>query len=57
MIYLTICVEDCKDAIVDIEPTKLYFKGCGGPEKKNYENTLELYGEIDTEVSYISHLI
>ena len=57
MIYLTICVEDCKDAIVNIEPSKIYFKGTGGSEKKSYEYTLELYEEIDAEVSECCLLI
>jgi prostaglandin-E synthase len=51
MIYLTICVEDCKDAVVTIEPSKVYFKGTGGTEHKLYENTLELFDDIDAESS------
>jgi len=50
-VYVTICVEDCKDPVIDIQDKKVYFKGTGGPEKKLYENTLELYGEIDPEKS------
>jgi len=51
VVYLTICVEDCKDAAVDIQDKKIYFKGTGGPDKKLYENTIELYGEINPEKS------
>lgn len=48
---MTICVEDCKDAIINIEPKSVYFKGTGGSEHKEFENTLELYGELDTDAS------
>ncbi|KAF2354336.1 CS domain [Trinorchestia longiramus] len=51
MIYITICVEDCKDAVVTIEPSKVFFKGTGGTEHKLYENTLELFEDIDAENS------
>ena len=51
MIFLTICVEDCKNPTINIETTKVFFKGTGGAENKSYENTLELFGELDTEVS------
>jgi len=51
VVYVTICVEDCKDAIIDIQDKKIYFKGTGGPDKKLYENTLELYEEVDPEKS------
>ena len=50
-VFITICVQDCKDVTLDISPSKVYFKGTGGPDNKTYENTLELYEEIDAEVS------
>jgi len=50
-ILLTFNVEDCKKPDIKIEANKIYFKGTGGTEKKEYENTLELYGEIDTDNS------
>jgi len=50
-VFITICVQDCKDVTLDISPSKVYFKGTGGPDNKTYENTLELYEEIDAEKS------
>lgn len=53
-IILTFNVEDCKNPEIRIEADKIYFKGVGGTdftEKKEYENTLELYGKIDPEKS------
>jgi len=50
-ILLTFNVEDCKKPEIKIDADKIYFKGTGGTEKKEYENTLELYGEIDPEKS------
>jgi prostaglandin-E synthase len=44
-------LEDCKDPTIKVEPTKLYFKGVGGPEKKEHEVTLEFYKEINPEKS------
>ena len=51
LVFLTICVEDCVKPTLDIEATKLHFKGNGGADKKPYEVTIEFYKEIDTEVS------
>ena len=50
MIFLTICLEDCKFPEIRIEPDKLYFKGIGGTEKKEHEVTIEFYKGIDPEV-------
>ena len=52
LVSLTINVEDCKNPEIKIEPTKVYFKGTGGPDKKSYEVTIELFGEINTEVHW-----
>ncbi|XP_033338881.2 cytosolic prostaglandin E synthase [Megalopta genalis] len=46
ILYVTICLEDCKDHIIEIEPEKIYFKGVGGTEQKMHELTIDLYGEI-----------
>ena len=51
LIFLTICVEDCKDPAIKVEESKMTFKGVGGTEKKTYEIELEFFKEIDTEVS------
>lgn len=53
LVSLTINVEDCKEPVITIEPTKVYFKGTGGPDKKTFEVTIDLFGEIDTAVSLI----
>ena len=50
MIILTICLEDCKDPEIKVDSDKLYFKGIGGPDKKDHELTINFFGEIDTEV-------
>lgn len=52
LVSLTINVEDCKEPVITVEPTKVHFKGTGGPDKKTYEVTIDLFGEINTEVSY-----
>ena len=53
LIFLTICVEDCKEPVINVEPSKLFFKGAGGPDKKEHELTINFFGEIDKEVSKI----
>ncbi|XP_063613121.1 prostaglandin E synthase 3-like [Penaeus indicus] len=51
LIFLTICVEDCKSPTINIEADKVYFKGTGGTERKDYEYTYNLYKDIDTDKS------
>lgn len=53
LVSLTINVEDCKEPVITLEPTKVYFKGTGGPDKKTFEVTIDLFGEIDTAVSLV----
>ena len=50
VVFLTICVEDCKNPDLKIEADHIYFKGTGGAEKRNYELTISLFKEIDPEV-------
>ncbi|XP_034952522.1 prostaglandin E synthase 3 isoform X2 [Chelonus insularis] len=50
-VFLTFCLEDCKNPTVKIDPEKIYFKGVGGTEKKEHEVTINFYGEIDPETS------
>lgn len=50
-VFLTICLEDCKDPDIRIEPDKVYFKGVGGTDSKPHEVTINLYKEIDPEKS------
>ena len=49
ILYVTICLEDCKDPIIKVEPEKLYFKGTGGTERKMHEVTINFYKEIDPD--------
>ncbi|XP_066977254.1 co-chaperone protein daf-41 [Macrobrachium rosenbergii] len=51
VVFLTICVEDCKEPTITIQEDKIYFKGTGGTEKKDYEYTYILYSNIDKEKS------
>ncbi|XP_022673525.1 prostaglandin E synthase 3-like [Varroa jacobsoni] len=49
-VYLTVAVEDCKNAQVKIESDKVIFKGTGG-DKHTYECTLTLYGKLKVDES------
>lgn len=51
LIFLTVYIEDVKNPEVKVEGNKLHVKGAGGPEKKIYEVDMELYKEINPEVS------
>ena len=51
-VFLTVCLEDCKNPDIKLEADKIFFSGVGGTEKKKYEVTLNLYKEIDPEVLY-----
>jgi prostaglandin-E synthase len=50
-LYVTICVDDCKNAVVNFENDKLTFSGTGGPDRVDYELTLTFFGEIDPSQS------
>jgi len=51
VVFFTICLEDCRSPTLNIESNKIYFKGTGGTEKKEYEYSFNLYGEVDTDKS------
>ncbi|XP_034233197.1 prostaglandin E synthase 3 isoform X2 [Thrips palmi] len=51
VVFVTLCVEDCKNPDIQIEADKIVFKGTGGTEKKKYEITIPLFKEIDPEKS------
>ncbi|KAK7602462.1 hypothetical protein V9T40_008051 [Parthenolecanium corni] len=51
VIYLTICIEDCREPVIQINPSNLYFKGIGGPDRKNYEINIDFYKDIISEQS------
>ncbi|XP_014218797.1 prostaglandin E synthase 3 [Copidosoma floridanum] len=48
-LYITICLEDCKDPTIVTKADELYFKGISGTDKKIYEVTINLFKEIDPE--------
>ncbi|PSN41938.1 hypothetical protein C0J52_06425 [Blattella germanica] len=50
VIFLTICLEDCKNPNIKIDNDKIYFYGVGGTEKKKHEVTIPLFKEIDPEM-------
>ena len=54
LLFITICLEDCKNPKIDVKPDHLHFEGTGGPEKKDHEVTLNFLKEIDTEKSKYS---
>lgn len=57
LIFLTICVEDCKNPEIKVEPKRLHFKGVGGTDKREFEVDLEFFKEIDTDVRTLILLI
>ena len=57
LIFLTVCLEDCKEPEIKVDGDKLFFKGIGGPDKKHHELTINLFGEVDPEVRFRSFLL
>ncbi|KAK2158964.1 hypothetical protein LSH36_161g09019 [Paralvinella palmiformis] len=55
-LYVTICVEDCKDPVIKFDSSSLFFSGTGGPENKEYEVKIEFLKEIDPEASHYAVL-
>lgn len=51
IIFLTICLEDCQNPVLQINPQNIYFRGTGGTDRKEHEVNIELYKEIIPEVS------
>ena len=52
VVFLTICLEDCKQPEIKIEPTSVHFKGIGGTDMKPHEVTINLFKEVVPEVCY-----
>ncbi|KAL1243442.1 Xaa-Pro aminopeptidase [Trichinella spiralis] len=46
-IFLTVCVEDCKDPKVDITEDKFTFRGIGGTDKTPHHCEIEFYEKVD----------
>ncbi|XP_071451474.1 prostaglandin E synthase 3 isoform X1 [Hetaerina americana] len=51
VVFLTICLEDCKEPKIKLENDKVYFHGIGGTDKKVHEVTIEFFKEVDAEKS------
>lgn len=51
VVYVTICVEDCKNPDIKIEPEQIVFHGVAGLQQKAYEITIPLYGAVEPDVS------
>ena len=45
-IFLTICLEDCQNPVIKVEPDGIFFHGVGGTDKKEYEVTIDLHDKI-----------
>ena len=54
LLFITICLEDCKNAKIDVKPEYLSFEGTGGSDKKDYAVRIEFLKEIDPENSKYS---
>jgi len=50
-VFLTICLDDCKDPDIKMESSSVTFKGKGGSEQKEHEALIELFGPVDAEAS------
>jgi len=48
-IILSIQLTDVKDPVIKVEPSKLYFKGVGGTDMKEYEVEMGFFKNIDVE--------
>ena len=51
LIFLTVCLEDCKEPKIEVKPNYLKFHGNGGADKKDHEVTIEFLKEIDPDKS------
>ena len=54
LLFVTICLEDCKNAKIDVKPEYLSFEGAGGSDKKDHAVRIEFLKEIDPENSKYS---
>jgi len=51
LIFLTVCLSDCKDPQIKVEKDGLFFKGVGGTEKKMHAVDIKFLKEVDPEVN------
>uniref|UniRef100_A0A8D8V7Z8 Uncharacterized protein n=1 Tax=Cacopsylla melanoneura TaxID=428564 RepID=A0A8D8V7Z8_9HEMI len=49
-IFLTICLEDCKNPSINIDKDQFVFDGIGGTEQKLHHVTIPFYKEINAEL-------
>ena len=56
LIFLTVCLSDCKDPNIKVEKDKLSFKAVGGTEKKEHAVDIIFFKEIDPEASVTTSL-
>ncbi|VVC32651.1 Hypothetical protein CINCED_3A008942 [Cinara cedri] len=54
VVFVTICVEDCKTPNIKIEPEQIVFHGVAGLQQKVYELTIPLYAAVEPENSKTS---
>ena len=45
-VFLTVCLEDCKEPKIEVKPEYLKFQGNGGPEKKEHEVKVEFLRKL-----------
>lgn len=53
VIFVTICVEDCKNPDIKIESEQIVFRGVAGLQQKVYAITIPLYAAVDPVVSWL----
>lgn len=51
VVFVTICVEDCKNPDIKIEPEQIIFHSIAGLSQKVYEITIPLFATVDPEVN------
>ena len=54
LLYVKVQLEDCRNPIIKLENDRIYFKGKGGTDNKEYEVTLQFLKEIKPEESRYS---
>ncbi len=57
LIFLTVCLSDCKDPNIKVEKDKLSFKAVGGTEKKEHAVDIIFFKEIDPEASVTTSVL
>ncbi len=50
LVFLTVCLSDCKEPDIKVEKDQLRFRGVGGTDQKEHALDIEFFKEIDPEV-------